>query len=294
MTNTTLRAAALLILHVLWLPQARAADATAPQFKDELSKQEQIYQSRGEKVPDGYVIDRSLLSYAHTLPPAFDLALALLGPQDRWLDIGAGRGQAVIDYFDPRYDRMHYAGQERPDRKAQAVAMSIEDRRTEAWHQQAATLKANQMRYLFDKRLREYAPGELGQFQVISDVLGGFSYSTDITLFMERVLGMLDLNGSFFTVLQDVHAEDGKNKPYYEGASFLTELTNPAGAEVRLCAWLKSIACVKVTCEFKTGWKPPIEAYHVQKVCNEVKVPALTPVHFVAGTPPGRKFKLKN
>ena len=62
MTNTTLRAAALLILHVLWQPQARAADATAPQFKDELSKQEQIYQSRGEKVPDGYVIDRSLLS----------------------------------------------------------------------------------------------------------------------------------------------------------------------------------------------------------------------------------------
>jgi len=294
MTNTTLRAAALLILHVLWLPQARAADATAPQFKDELSKQEQIYQSRGEKVPDGYVIDRSLLSYTHTLPPAFDLALALLGPQERWLDIGAGRGQAVIDYYDPRYGRMHYAGPERPDRKAQAVAISIEDRRTEAWHQKAATLKANQMRYLFDKHLRDYAPGELGQFQVISDVLGGFSYSTDITLFMERVLGMLDLNGSFFTVLQDVHAEDGKNKPYYVGASFLTELTNPAGAEVRLCTWLKSIACAKVTCEFKTGWKPPIEAYHVQKVCNEVKVPALAPVHFEAGTPPERKFVLKN
>ena len=294
MKNTWMRTAVLLILYALWLQPTRAADTGTPQFKEELSKQEQIYQSRGEKVPDGYVIDRSLLSYTHTLPPAFGQSLASLDEKGRWLDIGAGRGQAVIDYFDPRYDRMNYNGQERPGRKAQAVAISIEDRRTEAWHQKAATLKANQMRYLFDKRLREYAPGELGQFQVITDVLGGFSYSTDITLFMERVLGMLEVNGSFFTVLQDVHAEDGKNKPYYEGASFLTELTNPAGAEVRLCAWLKSIACVKVTCEFKKGWKPPIEAYQVQKICNEVKVPALAPVHFEAGTPPERKFVLTN
>lgn len=294
MKNIPLRVIIVLVLHALWLAPSQAADPGTPKFKEELSKQEMIYQSRGEKVPDGYVIDRSLLSYTHTLPPAFGPSLAALDEKGRWLDIGAGRGQAVIDYFDPRYDRMNYNGQERPERKAQTIAMSIEDRRTEAWHQKAVTLKASQMRYLFNKGLSEYAPGELGQFQVITDVLGGFSYSTDVTLFMERVLGMLDLNGNFFTVLQDVHAEDGQNKPYYEGASFLTELTNPAGAELRLCAWLKSIACVKVTCEFKKGWKPPIEAYHVQKVCNEVKVPALAPVHFEAGTPPERKFKLKN
>ena len=221
MTNTTLRAAALLILHVLWQPQARAAEATAPQFKDELSKQEQIYQSRGEKVPDGYVIDRSLLSYTHTLPPAFDRALALLGPQDRWLDIGAGRGQAVIDYYDPRYDRMHYAGQERPDRKAQAVAISIEDRRTEAWYQKAATLKANQMRYLFGKHLRDYTPGELGQFQVISDVLGGFSYSTDITLFFYGTAGCAGGRRQEQTILRGRVVPDRIDKPRRRGSKIM-------------------------------------------------------------------------
>ena len=284
----------LLVLPALWPGQSFAADPAVPQFKEELSKQQQIYQSRGEQTPEGYVIDRSLLSYAHTLSPAFDGSLAKLEAKDRWLDIGAGRGQAIIDYFELRYDRMHYDGQERTGRKAQAVGMSIEDRRLPAWHEKAATLKPNQIQYFFGKTLREYSPAELGKFQVITDVLGGFSYTTDIALFMEKVLGLLDLNGNFFAVLQDVHAEDGRNKPYYEGASFLTEITNPAGEQVKLCSWLKSIACVKVTCEFKAGWKPPIEAYHIQKVCNEVKVPGLLPTHFQAGTPPERKFKLKN
>lgn len=282
------------MLHGQWLENSVAAQPADSKFQEELSKQEQIYQSRGEKTPDGYVIDRSLLSYAFTLSAAFDIALASLGPSDRWLDIGAGRGQAIIDYYEPRYDRMHYAGQERPDRKAQAVAISIEDRRTAEWNKTAAGLRANQIQYFFSKRLRDYSVADIGRFQVITDVIGGFSYSTDLSLFMEKVLSLLDLNGNFFSVLQDVHAEDGSNKPHYEGASFLTEITNAAGAEVKLCSWLKSIACVKVTCEFKRGWKPPIEVYQVQKVCNEVKVPTLVPVGFEAGTPPERKFKLLN
>lgn len=294
MKDTWIRTLFLLIVHALWLAAASAADPGNPQFRDEFSKQDQIYQSRGEQTPDGYVIDRSLLSYAHTLAPAFDRSLAELGSKDRWLDIGAGRGQAIIDYFDSRYDRMRYGGQERLERKARAVAISIEDRRTPAWHEKAATLRANQIQYFYSKRLREYSPDNIGKFQVITDVIGGFSYAADLTVFMEKVMALLEPNGNFFTVLQDVRADDGKNKPYYEGATFLTEITNVAGSPVSMCAWLKSIACAKVECEFKSRWKPPIETYHVQKVCNEVKVPLLAPVHFEAGTPPERKYKLIN
>ena len=53
---------------VLWpalalLPVAsRAAENAAPRFADEMAKQENIYQSRGEQRPEGYVVDRSLLS----------------------------------------------------------------------------------------------------------------------------------------------------------------------------------------------------------------------------------------
>jgi hypothetical protein len=61
--------------------------------------------------------------------------------------------------------------------RARAVAMSIEDRRTEKWQQRAASLGDDRIRYLSGKRLRQYSREELGTFQIITDVYGGFSYT---------------------------------------------------------------------------------------------------------------------
>ncbi len=290
--NTGIHLAALLILQTLWLETSHSQVPANPAFGEEISKQENIYQSKGEQVPEGYTIGRSLADYVHALPSEFDSALAKLGPQDRWLDIGAGAGQAILDYYTPEYDLTHREGWERRGRKARAVAMSIEDRRTPRWQQDTASLGAGKIEYIFNRRLREYSLDELGQFQVITDVIGGFSYTENLSLFVEKTLGFLDLYGSFFTLLQDVRSEDGTNRPHYAGASFLTEIANAEGSEVSVCAWLKSISCVRVSCEFKATWKPPIEAFHVRKVCNDVTVPALLPVHYQAGTPPERRFKL--
>jgi hypothetical protein len=147
---------------------------------------------------------------------------------------------------------------------------------------------------LFGRRLREYSLEELGKFQVITDVLGAFSYTQYLSVFMEKALGFLELNGSLYTVLQDVHSESGTNRPFYPDASFLTEISSPDGSEVRICSWLKSISCVEVTCELKAESSPPIEMYRIRKVCNNVTVPGLVPIHFEAGTPPERRFQLTN
>ncbi len=293
LTNTGTRLFVLLAFQTLWLGVAHSQGTSSPRFKEEISKQESIYQGKGEQLLEGYVIDRSLLSYTFTLSDEFDRSLANLGPQDRWLDIGAGQGLAVLDYYTERYDSMHVEGQQRRGNKARAVAMSIEDRRTPRWHQTAASLEANKIQYLFGRRLREFSLEELGRFQLITDVIGGFSYTSDLSLFMEKVLSFLELNGSFHTLLQDVNSETGANKPFYTGSPFLTEIKNADGSDVRVCSWLKSISCVEATCEFKTEWKPPIEVYRVHKVCNDVRVPALAPVHFEAGTPPERRFRLE-
>lgn len=271
---------------------ARAADVGSVALVEELAKQEAIYKSRGEQVPEGYVIDRSLLSYTKALPGEFDHALGRLRPGDRWLDVGAGRGQAILDYYTPKFDMLHFEGRDQRGSKAQGVAISIEDRRTPDWHEKAAMLPPNKIQYLASRRLREYSREELGTFQVITDVVGGFSYTTDLSLFMDKVLALLDMNGSFFTVLADVRTQEGINQPHYEGSPFLTTIAGVDGAEVKVCAWLKSISCVRVTCETKANWRPPIEAFHVQKICHEVAVPALTAVHFEAGTPPERGFKV--
>lgn len=266
--------------------------AVLPPNEVELRKQEEILRSNEQRVLENYTVDRTLADYAGAFSFDFESALARLTPSDRWLDIGAGKGVAVLDYFNPEYDKRNAEGLERRGRKAQAVAISVEDRRGDLWYQTTARLAPDQLRYLFDKRVRDYSVAELGRFQVITDMLGGFSYTDRLSGFMEKVLDLLELNGTFYTVLQDVNSEQGTNKPFYPDAPHLTQLTAPGGAEVKVCSWLKSISCVEVSCELKPRWKPPIELYRIQKVCSKVEVPGLDSLHFSAGTPPERRFRL--
>jgi hypothetical protein len=243
---------------------------------------------------EGYVIDRSLAAYALALQPGFAQSLANLGPEERWLDVGAGQGLAVLDYYSPEYDPRQAGRRERQIKKGRAVAMSIEDRRTPRWQQTAETLEPNQLRYVFNKPLREYSAEELGRFQLITDVIGGFSYTENLALFMEKVLSLLTVNGTFYTVAQDVRAADGSNKPHYAGEPFLTQIKNAAGSDIGICAWLKTINCVEVDCNFKSDWTPPIETYRIRKTCDAVAVPPLKSERFVAGTPPERIFLLSS
>ena len=68
-----------------------------PRIDEEFTKQEKIYSSRGADVPGGYVTDRGLSDYVELLTPHFCDKLTSLGSSDRWLDIGAGHGEAVLD-----------------------------------------------------------------------------------------------------------------------------------------------------------------------------------------------------
>ena len=279
---------ALLVAGLLYSTPVNSQSQGGARFDDAAARQADIYNSRGSNMPDGYVIDRSLLSYAVVLPEGFRRDLANLGPEDRWLDIGAGEGRAILDYETAKYDVMlkPRAG------KAKGVAMSIEDRRTPRWHQTAAALEPGRISYLSGRRFREYSAAELGVFQLATDVLGAFSYTRYLSSFMEQALALLPVDGALYTVLQDVRSEAGTNEPFYPGASFLTEIVKGDGAELKVCAWLKSIGCVQVTCEHRAQSFPPVEVYGVKKTCGEVTVPPLELVHYQAGTPPERRFRL--
>ncbi|MGZ5119458.1 MAG: hypothetical protein ACXWIH_25885, partial [Burkholderiales bacterium] len=69
---------------------------------------------------------------------------------------------------------------------------------------------------------------------------------------------------------------------------------NAGGSEMKVCSWLKQITCVEVVCESKAEWQPPVEAFRILKICSDVTVPAVTPIHYQAGTPPERRFQLMN
>lgn len=199
----------------------------------------------------------------------------------------------MLDYYGERFDAMHPKGRERRGKKARAVAISIEDRRTPAWAQVAARLEKGQIDYRWGRPIRAYSREELGSFQLVSDVIGGFSYTSHLSQSVEKVLDLLALNGSFRSLLLDVHYENGGNPPYYPDAAYRTEIVDADGREVKVCAWLKQITCVQVECEARPQWTPPIEVYAVRKVCDAVKVPPLAAIHFEAGMPPERRFRME-
>ena len=277
------------VLPVLGLGACLLQEPVQPSINEEFAKQEKIYRSQGAEVPRGYVTGRALSDYADILPSGFCATLGRLGNSDRWLDIGAGEGQAILDYYALEEDAAPAQKCVRSLSKASAVAMSIEDRRTDNWRRQAAIFGGDRIRYLSGKRLRQYSPEELGKFQIITDVFGGFSYTEDLSRFVDNVLSLLEVGGVFYTIVQSVHLEDGKDKPT---TWYLTELVDSAGRDEKVCSWLKKTPCVQVTCESKSDWDTPTELINIRKVCNDVAVPPMKLLKFEAGNPPGRRFQL--
>jgi SAM-dependent methyltransferase len=280
--------AVLIVLQVFGLGAVWAQELAEPRLDEEIAKQEKIFQKRGADVPSGYITNRGLSDYAELLPTGFCDALGRLGSSDRWLDIGAGAAQAILDYYAPEGDPPSGEKCARSVSKARAVAMSIEDRRTDKWREQAANLGDDRLRYLTGKSLRHYSVEELGKFQIITDVFGGFTYTADLSRFVEKVLSLLEVGGVFYTLVPGVHLEGGDKL----GVFYLTELENAAGRPEKVCSWLKQTAGVQVTCESKSDWKRPTELINIRKVCREVSVPRLKLWEFEAGYPPGRRFQL--
>jgi hypothetical protein len=289
---TAMRLAVLvvIVLQALGLEAGWTQEPVQPGIDDQFVKQEKIYRRRGADVPGSYITNRGLSDYAEVLPTGFCDALGRLGSSDRWLDIGAGEGQAILDYYAPRNDAAPAGKCGGSGAKACAVAISIEDRRTDKWKQQAASLGDDRIKYLSGKRLRHYSREELGKFRIITDVYGGFTYSENLSRFLERVLSLLEIGGAFYTVLPSVHLEDGTDKL---GTWYLTELVDAASRPVKVCSWLKQTTCTKVTCESKRDWDAPTQLIKIQKVCSDVSVPTLKIVEYMAGAPPARRFQLE-
>jgi SAM-dependent methyltransferase len=286
--TTGLAVLTVIVMQALGLGVGWPQELAPPRIDEEIAEQEKIYRSRGAEVPRGYVINRGLSDYAELLPSGFCDALGKLGSSDRWLDIGAGAAQAILDYYAPENDaRAQKCG--RSAEKARAVAVSIEDRRTDKWRAQAASLGDDRIRYLSGRRLRDYSLEELGKFQIITDVFGGFSYTEYLSQFVEKVLSLLEIGGVFYTLVPGVHLEHAKDKL---GILYLTELEDAAGRPLKVCSWLKQTACAQVTCESKSDWKRPTELINIRKVCSNISVPRLKLWEFEAGYPPARRFQL--
>ena len=284
--TTAARVAVLIVMAVHSLGAGWIQEPVQPRIDEEFAKQDKIYRRQGS---GSYTTNRGLSSYAEVLPSRFCAALGKLGSSDRWLDIGAGEGQAILDYYAAQGEAaLERCGGSGP--KARAVAISIEDRRTDKWREQTASLGDQRIRYLSGKRLGEYSLDELGKFQIITDVYGGFTYTEHLSRFLTKVLSLLEIGGAFYTVLPAVQLEDGMDKL---GTWYKTELVDGISRPVKVCSWLRQTTCTKITCESKTDWDEPTQLIEIRKVCGDCAVPRTNLVEYLAGTPPGRRFQLE-
>ncbi len=283
---TAARVAVVIVMAVQSLGTGWTQEPVQPRLDEEFAKQEKIYRRRDA---GSYTANRGLSNYAEVLPTGFCDALGRLGSSDRWLDIGAGEGHAILDYYAPQGDAAaEKCGGSGP--RARVVAISIENRRTAKWEERAASLGADRIRYLSGRRLSQYSPEELGKFKIITDVYGGFTYTENLSRFIEKALSLLEIGGAVYTVLPAVHLEDGADKL---GAWYKTELVDAASRPVKVCSWLKQTSCTKITCESKTDWDEPTQLIEIRKVCSGVSVPRTNLVEYIAGAPPGRRFQLE-
>jgi hypothetical protein len=101
--------------------------------------------------------------------------------QHRWLDAGAGRAKAQLDFLKLRQQNQ----QDSPE----LVALSVE----RPWFTVA---KKKFFKYLSGRKLEDYTLSELGKFDLITDYLGPFSYAENAVQILNIYMNVLNVGGS--------------------------------------------------------------------------------------------------
>lgn len=140
-------------------------------------------------------VGRDLRAYVRNLGAAFEKALQGLGPEQTWLDAGAGKGFAMLQY----YKGSIYADRqvEFDPSKARLIALNAKTPEDARGVEELGVLPRDRFQYVEDY-VEKINPGKIGQVDLITDVFGPFSYSTDIKTILEKYWAILKENGDLF------------------------------------------------------------------------------------------------
>lgn len=206
-------------------------------------------------------------SYGGLLDPTF--IDTLYSPKtQRWLDVGAGEGMALIDYL------YGVAG------GASVVGITVEtDWRYNGFRIQAARDFPGRFRFYKGKYLEDpsYSPETLGHFDIVTDVYGAFSYSNTVDVVLQKIGDLLKVGGHFFTV--------------YKADTFF--IYDSKGNNIPINQWINSGSCLAIVpreySKLNMGnEEPPL---HIVKTCEKVSVPPLKLSGFQSDSPPTRKYE---
>lgn len=234
----------------------------------QVSNDEEIAATRKIIEKGAYVSSRGLEDYV-LLGSTFAREITQLQPGQWWIDVGAGRGTAIIDYL------------ERDGSAGGVVGITVDvpkyDRRDKA-----LTKYGDRFRYLSGRYLEEYdVPNELPRARVVTDFYGAFAYSPHLDEIVAKSAQMLEVGGHYYVL----NGFDSKFQVEHQ----LTLLTRE-GKSLSLREYFSMVGCMRVEEARDEDWRT--ETYALVKECEDVKVPALELVTLRSGTPPRRTYRL--
>lgn len=243
---------------VLFDQPARSQFEILQNFKD---KNLEILKIEKSLNSNGFTTSRTLAEYnsAFKLRPI----LAKMTSKHRWLDSGAGRALAQLEYL----SLFKSSALDSPE----LIALAYK----KPWF---VTSNKKKFKYLGGRKLEDYSILELGKFELITDFLGPLSYSKNPAQVLNIYLDMLNVDGTL--------------KIYFWNS--YSSVQNRYGELVSLENWIaqnlgKNFGddIFEVTVEKRT-------LTVIKKKQQIFKLPDLDLTYFYAELPPIRKYKENN
>ncbi|MNK89585.1 hypothetical protein D3C87_1095990 [compost metagenome] len=130
-----------------------------------------------------FITDRDLSEYLHQLHPDFVAALRNLRSDQHWVDLGAGKAIAQIDYL-KSFDKISEAP------LATAVAYKLD-----RWFRPSSHHGKLEIR---EGAFEAQDTASWKKADVITDVMGVISYTKDLTTTLQKVFDLLNVHGELY------------------------------------------------------------------------------------------------
>ena len=222
----------------------------------------EVIQSNGTAIrPSGFEVRRNLDQYKNAFGLRFSAHLNDLVKGDVWIDLGAGSGDALLDFLGAH-----------PNQGVKTVGVAwVKPPPSNATYAKAETHfeSTGAFKFLQGGRLEEIPRAELPQSQVITDLMGPMAYTHDLPLILRLELSLLKDEKSALFITVDSR----------------TSIETPQGART-LSEWISSIKGLTVSTSQNHGFT----VLEIHKLEPEPSIPELSLKHLQPGMPPVRVF----
>lgn len=248
-----------------------------------------------------FVTSRGFADYRRYLSPNFHRDLRRLSAAGRWLDVGAGQANAVRDAFHDRLRGVLSFGWQRfagyavgySIAKPGSVALARFERRC-----------ADRFTYVAAGRpIEAVEPGELGQFEVISDLFTALTYGRSLADTLRAYADLSTVGGKVHAYLPEedwTSSVVGSWEPGLalartdQASSVLLTITDQSGRTVTFDTWMRAVrgfdlvTLKRIESTRGTGWQLELERNHLAFWAPSMDVEVVE-----NSTPPVRRFRLK-